>query len=436
MLARRHVLDGREFVVLHDEARRETLELDPATWAVLSCADGTRDVEGIIAAAARTGARSTPSALSRLLIALAERDCLREGAPDHAPDVVTIRTRPEDVAALPIASLPNYRYHCDGSGGCCRAYGSVLLTPGDRDRARAALPDHEIAGLPAARWFTPDKGSAPTPLSVPVAVDGGCGFLATDGSCEIHRRIGLEGKPQGCAAFPRMACADGVEVRVSVIPECACVLRPVPDGVGEPLDEGWTRGADIPAITVVDVLPASVVLDGERTESRAWLRSQVAEVLGEVERARDPARVCWTRADAWSSPEPVDLEPYVASLRGRARDLLRRRTTYVGENDWVLRSLQWLVGTLHLLGDADLRSLIVAPTEQADPVEVRYLRAALWGYQGFEAGPAVRVMRTHAAKIWIARAMAEVPLAPSKAALPLATLSMLLRGHALARAWE
>ena len=36
----------------------------------------------------------------------------------------------------------------------------------------------------------------------------------------------------------------------------------------------------------------------------------------------------------------------------------------------------------------------------------------------------------------IARAMSEVPLAPSEHAVALASLNMLLRGHALARAWQ
>lgn len=436
VLARRQVLDGREFVILHDEARSETLELEPATWAVLSCADGTRDVEGIIAAATRLGARATASVVRELLEALAERDALVDGAPEHEPDVVRIRVRPPKVLEEPVVPLPGFRYACDGTGGCCRSYGSVLLTPGDRDRARAALPGHRIADVPPSRWFTPDRGSAPTPLSVPVSVDGGCGFLGADGLCEIHRKIGLEGKPRACSAFPVTACSDGVEIRVSAMPECACVLRPVEDGEGDPLGEGWQRGADVPPMLIIDTLPDTVHVHASRSESAGWLRGAVDETLRILAEAPDPSRVCWSRADAWSEPKPINFAEYIDALRAKAKDTMRRRATYVGPNDWVLASLQWLVGTLHLLNEPSLQAGAMVPTEQADRVELRYLESALWGYHGFRQRAAVDVMREHAVKIWIARAMAEVPLAPSKHALPLATLSMLLRGHALIHAWS
>jgi len=429
-------VDGREFVVLHDEARRENLELQPETWAVLSCADGTRDVGGIVAAATRIGAPTTEDAVQTLLQALAERDLLLEGAPVHAPDTVSIRVRAAEVEALPVAPLPDYRFECDGAGGCCRSYGSVLLTPGDRDRARAALEGRTVAGLPSTRWFTPDRGSAPTPLAVPVCVDGGCGFLGDDGLCEIHRRVGLEGKPRACASFPLMACADGVEVRVSVVPECACVLRPVEPGRGEPLAPGWSRGADLPPLTVIDVLPDPIAITPGRHESRAWLRARLAELGASVAVSPDPAEVCWRAADAWSESQPVDVGPYVEALATRAKDLMRRRATYVPADDWVLGSLRWLVGTLHLLAEPGLRAMVVEPLQNADPIESRLVRAVLWGYQGFEDMPAAAVLRTLCARLWIARAMAEVPLAPSENAVPLATLSMLLRGHGLAQAWE
>lgn len=436
VLARRKVLNGREFVVLHDEERHETLELEPTVWAVLSCADGTRDAEGIAGAAARIGAPTTSKAVAGLLAALAERGALEDGPPVHEPDVVSLRPRPAEVLSQPVAPLPGYRYVCDGSGGCCRSYGSVLMTPEDRDRARVALPQHRIGGLPPTRWFTPERGSAPTPLCVPASVNGACGFLDDEGMCEIHRRIGLGGKPRACAAFPVTACSDGAEVRVSVIPECACVLRPVGEGEGESVAEGWGRGADIPQMLVIDMLPETLHVHASRTEPRAWLREAVSQLLSRLDDAPDPAILCWDEADAWSQPKPRDIAPYVEALRRVAKDTMRRRKTYVSDDDWVLRSLQWLVGTLHLLGDGSLRSLVVAPTASADPIELRYLSAALWGYQGFDSDPGAFVLRSHAVKIWIGRAMAEVPLAPSNRVIPLATLNMLMRGHGLSRAWE
>ncbi len=424
--------------MLHDEARHETVELPPATWAVLACADGTRDVAGIAAAAARLGAGATEAAVATLLEAMHARGVLQDGAPSHEPDVVTIRPRPADVARQRVAALPGYRFDCDGSGGCCSAYGSILMTPGDRDRARAALEGETRAGVPMSRWFSPDHGSAPTPLSVPLHVDGGCGFLGDDGRCEIHRRVGLAGKPRACAAFPLIACSDGEEVRVSVTPECACVLRPAAADRGEPLAESWRVGSDLPPTIVVDVLPEMLTVARGQKQSRAWVRARVSDILAALPTAADPARACWGFADDWSQATPTepDLAPYLDSLLPRARDLLRRRSSYVADEDWVLGSLRWLVGTLHLLRDPSLQALILAATAAGDPTEQLYVRSSLWAYRDFVDTPLEVVMRAHAAKIWVGRAMAEVPLAPSDAAVPLATLSMLMRGHGLMRAWD
>ena len=90
----------------------------------------------------------------------------------------------------------------------------------------------------------------------------------------------------------------------------------------------------------------------------------------------------------------------------------------------------------HLLGEASLQEMILEASETGDPTEQLYLRSSLWAYRDFIETPLELVMRAHAAKIWIGRAMAEVPLAPSDTAVPLATLSMLMRGHGLMRAWD
>ncbi len=432
-------MGGREFVVLHDDHSGEQLELEVRAWFVLRCADGTRDAEGIAAAVSRLGVDTTAQAVVALLAQLNARGALESGPPVHAPDTVTPRPRPRDLPTLAIEPLPDYRFDCDGSGGCCRAYDSILFTPGDRDRAKACLEGETRAGLGSTRWFTPDHGSAPTPLAVPLYVDGGCGFLGDDGLCEIHRRTGLEGKPRACAAFPTVVCSDGVSLRVSAVPECACVLREAAAGRGEVLGRPWTSGADLPVTTAVHELPEPVPFDGEQSLSGAQVRARVDQAMRELSVAdMDPAQACWQWADTWvdRAPEPASFGPYLEQLRPLAKDLLRRLSAWRAADDWVVSSLRWLVGTLHLLDTPGIGEALLEPLEARDPAERIYVRTSLWAYQGFDESPVATVLRTHAVKIWIARAMAEVPLAPSANAVPLASLSMLLRGHGLQRAWE
>ena len=202
---------------------------------------------------------------------------------------------------------------------------------------------------------------------------------------------------------------------------------------GDPLAQGWTRGADLPGTTVIDQLSPEIRVTSERSASRAWLRDELLGLLGSLTEAPDPARVCWQRADAWAgtSTEP-ELGERLETLRHDAKDLMRRRALHCRPDDWVLRSLQWLVATLHVLTDRELQALVLQPMTR--PEEVLFVQAGLWVYRGFDDTSAVDALRRYAWRIWIARAMAEVPLAPSETAVPLATLEMLLRGHGLSRA--
>ncbi|WP_437580493.1 hypothetical protein [Sorangium sp. So ce887] len=58
VLARRHLVGEDERVILHDLRSGQLLQLGPREWALVSAADGTRDVEGIAIAAAREGAHA------------------------------------------------------------------------------------------------------------------------------------------------------------------------------------------------------------------------------------------------------------------------------------------------------------------------------------------------------------------------------------------
>ena len=79
VLPRRHVIDGTERVVLHDQHNDEVVQVGPREWAVLEAADGTREPEGIVVAARRRGAHARVAAVSELLHTLAERGMVEAG---------------------------------------------------------------------------------------------------------------------------------------------------------------------------------------------------------------------------------------------------------------------------------------------------------------------------------------------------------------------
>jgi lysine-N-methylase len=79
VLARRHVIDGQERVILHDQQRDGVLQIGAREWAVLEAADGTRDCEGIVVAARREGAHARVEAVRELLLALEEQGMLAAG---------------------------------------------------------------------------------------------------------------------------------------------------------------------------------------------------------------------------------------------------------------------------------------------------------------------------------------------------------------------
>ncbi|MCA9650442.1 MAG: YkgJ family cysteine cluster protein, partial [Myxococcales bacterium] len=291
VLPRRHVIDGTERVVLHDQHNDEVVQVGPREWAVLEAADGTREPEGIVVAARRRGAHARVAAVSELLHTLAERGMVEAGeeaepearsssaespapgsgtplavAPTPAleptiadaspaspspspampssPPPAPVPPEADDPGERPVVGLPE-GLRCDGGGTCCRLYGTVMATPEEARRIETLLPHWRVGSVPSERWTTPMRGSTPGPLLALVARDGACGMLRDDGLCEIHRVGGAEAKPLGCRLFPRTFVDDGVELRVSLKPECPCVLAPL-TAAAEPVAGPWTRARELP----------------------------------------------------------------------------------------------------------------------------------------------------------------------------------------------
>ena len=143
VLPRRHVVDGDERVVLHDLGTGRLVQIGPREWGLLAAADGTRDLDGIVLAAAREGAHARAAALEGFLAQLHQAGMLEDGVEEAPSPAVMAEGEAEsrdDPAARPLVPLPGFGLHCDGSGSCCRFYGTVIFGPVEAARARALLP--------------------------------------------------------------------------------------------------------------------------------------------------------------------------------------------------------------------------------------------------------------------------------------------------------
>jgi len=357
VLARRHVIDGQERVILHDQASDRVLQLGAREWAVLEAADGTRDPEGIVVAARREGAHARVAAVRELLRTLAADGLLvegesaepvaaggaatsgeekgtrvdvqaavaaasaqREGSATRAEataaaSVEGSATRAEATSAAsveakaasapaalegpvrkPVIPLPGGDMRCSGTGTCCRLYGTVMVLPHEARRMQSVLPQWRVGEVPPERWFSPVRGSEPGPVQAAIARDGACGFLQADGLCAVHCAGGAEAKPWGCRSFPRIFVDDGVAVHVSTKPECPCLLDPR-GGEPEPLVEpGWTHAEALPSVIAVRRLPESVRLSRAHAVSRAQARDWMTAVAARPVPS-DPAATLWALAD-------------------------------------------------------------------------------------------------------------------------------------------
>jgi lysine-N-methylase len=363
-----------------------------------------------------------------------------------SPRVVIEEDTPRD---RPLEPLPGFALRCDGRGGCCRIYATVLMTRAEVERARTLLPEHRVGPVTHARFFLPVAGSEPSEVFTPTTNDGACGYLERDGGCAIHRVGGLLAKPAGCATFPRLFVDDGTTVRVSVRTECACVL----DSGANPGDESlldprYAMLGDLPPHVVVTRLPARVPIDRgveiDRREARAWI-----DAWRERPIPADPAAGLWAMADAigrdglaaalavWSdppAPSVAAIAPWITALHARAHARAREDATWRSDRDDVRDMTAWLSSTLLLLRAPDvLAELVAAPPE--DPAEeIVHLQASAFAYAWFDR-PLALSLRDHAVRIWTARAMPSlVPPAAIDAPggrRPLARVNAILRAYGI-----
>jgi lysine-N-methylase len=443
-LARLHVVGGEELVVVHDTRTGRLYRLGPREWAMAASADGTRDLDGVLLAAARRGARATPPALRAFFEALAGAGLLVEDAvPSPADDLVG--TPPE----RPLAVLSGFRLTCTGQGGCCRQYASIVFSPLEAARARALLPLVCDAGREPEGGFSPERGALGDRGSAVAMIDGRCAYLDEADRCALHAAGGARSKPLGCRLYPATFVDDGDEVRASVAVECACVLASADASEGEPLVDPRARSrGDLDEAAHVDVLAVELSITeaarAARGDAVAWSRRALARV--EAEPGDLPA-LFWSLArdvearglegPHASGPPPAlaaaEARPWLEALAPAAAHRAREEASFRSPRDLARLGARWIADTsARLLEPEALAALLTAPAPRPD-LERFYARAVLHGHALFTAGlPLTRALRDRAVRLLVARAATLVP-PPDDAAFehPLAVVEAILRGHGL-----
>lgn len=393
------------------------IQLGEREWTVLRQADGTRDLEGIRLAARLAGVRVSIEHLRASFEQLSRLGLFDERASVTEHDAAFARD-------VPVTALPGYRFTCDGSGGCCRQFDTILFAPIEVARARAMEPELGEAGTRPERVFAPERGGA-SELATVARVEGACLYLdAETGRCRIHA-----GKPAGCRIFPARFVDVGDAIRVVPRTECACVFERAPDG--EPLTTA-TRGGELPREAFVPSLPASVAMGPRRVTARELLRFFDEEARS-IENETDLAAYVWALAGAVERGVPLGEERAVdatslggclEAARASAERLFRFHACWRAPRDLVRAGAEWVRAALARLDPA-------APPGPREPEDERlYVRASFFATVGASSS-VERELREHALAMWIARAFPDEARARPEARHPLAIVQALVRGHGL-----
>jgi len=453
VLPRRHQARNEDIWVLHDEQSGLAYQIGPREWGLLAQADGTRDLEGIVAAAARSGTHATVSVLQTFLDSLHQAQLLADGVGTHA--------EPHELPPpRPLEPLPDFQLACDGQGSCCRLYATVMFRPLEEVVARSLLPQVFDAGEHPEQAFGPLIGSAPCGASSVGFVHGRCAYLGSEGRCGLHAAGGPLGKPLGCRTFPALFVDDGHAVRISPAVECACVLASLGRTQGgEPLVSPDVTTSDKldPGIHI-SRLPDMILITKKRYATRddlvAW-----SKVVTKAPASLDVPGVFLALSDqvqqwgldplaadqALITPRRVTADallPSLVALAERTQKRLRIDGSWRSDQDLALLSLRAIVKAVTLL-TSDLAQLeqYAAPTTdpQTQASEAFYLRAGAHGHQFvLNDAPLAQGLHDRAVRLVLARAFGDV-FSPDERDRdpvfrhPLALLEATLRGHGLLR---
>jgi lysine-N-methylase len=437
VVARRYFADDKPLVVLTD-TRTSTISLvGEREWSVLRCCDGTRDQEGIIAAAARLNVRIAPNHLDSFLADLDSKGMLALGISrdSDAPEAFSPAFTSDQLEALhserrdlPLVPLEGYRFTCHGQGACCDIFPTVLFSSEEALRARALCPQILDGGQREELVFTPERsGLFDGPGSsfgarAATTVDGICAFHEPAQGCRIHAAGGVESKPLGCRTFPLIFVDDGEAIRVSVAPDCACVFDSIGRDDGEQLlPSSAHTGADLAPALYVRSVPEVITLRSGRSVSRAQYVAWDLHTLWFVRQRRlaDVARCFAALADAverhglaisateaaLGDPRPFDLDRLVDEiwqLRSWWERQPERCSIWRNKDDLVRVTIRLVHRACDLLID-ELSAGAVPTPEGSTASETLYLEVMLHGHLLLDEQSLVLSLRQRALRLLIAR---------------------------------
>ncbi len=407
VVVRRNVVGDEERIALLCVETRRNYLVDARAWTLLAACDGTRDLAGIAAAAARHGVFIGEGHLRRFLDELARSGLLDDGAPEDLLEGVPSNAREDK----PVIEMPNARYLCDGRGGCCSTYATIVVTPDDVHRACATLPERSAAGHRPTHAFLPLAGSAPTVLRALSHEGGACMYLDRDQRCSLHRVGGPSAKPVGCRWYPARLIDIGAEIRVVPSVECSCVARPVEGG--EPLvPDGIATAAQLPlgviSTSIADTVEIAQGVAIERARAFGWVDA-ITDGLCD----HDPVDYLWRcAADTSLDTKPVsggdvaaELARRFAALAPRCRARAEQEAAWRGSNHMLVGRLSVMAAAAELLAaPTAMRALLTLPP--LDPgLENHVLRAHSFGRLWLVDAPALDRLRATAVTLAWARAL-------------------------------
>jgi lysine-N-methylase len=447
-MLRRHLVDGEEKLILHDTRVEEIVELDAEQLQQIRVCDGTRDIGGVLLAAARAGVYTRASKIESLLAALAQRGLLADGiAPRHAALDGAGQAEPTP-SFRPLERLDGYQFRCDGNGSCCTTYASIPFGVDDARRASRRAPD--VMERDEAHFFLPLYGSSDADMRAVTMVDGACAFLDADGMCRVH-----DVKPRGCDTFPACFVDDGDAVRASVALECPCVLSSLSAPAGESLAEDAGAASEVPPGARVVALPEHIRLHADATAPRAALRRWSVVVLDAIDELGplDGVAVYWALADEvaahgldtaplrsglnkWAPPRSAALGLWLLALAAKTADKRETTAAWRGKRDRSRRLSAWLDQAAQaLLEPKLLEDRLSGPGPNAAH-EAFHLRSTVWGHQLVSRQLTLeQSLRDRAIRLLLARQCAEaVPeesVGDPSARYPLTAVEAMMRGQGL-----